>query len=83
MLQSAAPPQAPTPAIASKAEATAVMIEIRDLMVELCEIVEEETALVRAGRLTSAGKMAERKSELARAFMDHAALPREHDAAAS
>jgi hypothetical protein len=73
MLQSAAPPQAPTPAIASKAEATAVMIEIRDLMIELCEIVGEETALVRAGRLTSAGKMAERKSELARAFMNHAA----------
>jgi len=76
MLQSAVTPQAPTPAIASKAEATAVMIEIRNLMVELCEIVEEETALVRAGRLTSAGKMAERKSELARAFMNYAARVR-------
>ena len=73
MLQSPVPPQAPTPAIASKAEATAAMIEIRNLMTELCEIVDEETALVRAGRLTSAGKMAERKSELARAFMNHAA----------
>jgi hypothetical protein len=73
MLQSAVTPQVPTPTIASKAEATAAMIEIRNLMTELCEIVDEETALVRAGRLTSAGKMAERKSELARAFMNHAA----------
>jgi hypothetical protein len=76
MLQSAVTPQAPTPAIASKAEATAVMIEIRNLMIELCEIVEEETALVRAGRLTSAARVADRKSELARAFMHHASRMR-------
>ena len=79
MLQSPTAPQAQppvkapdAPAITSQAEATAVMIEIRNLMIELCDIVEEETALVRAGRLTSAGKVADRKSELARAFMTHA-----------
>jgi hypothetical protein len=79
MLQSPTAPQAQppvkapdAPAITSQAEATAVMIEIRNLMIELCDIVEEETALVRAGRLTSAGKVADRKSELARAFMNHA-----------
>ena len=83
MLQSRTAPQAQPPAngpdvsaIASQAEATAVMIEIRNFMIELCDIVEEETALVRAGRLTSAGKVAERKSELARAFMNHAARVR-------
>jgi hypothetical protein len=61
------------PVIASAAEAAAVMIEIGKLMTELTEIVEAETGLVRAGRVTSAAKVAERKSELARAFMDHAA----------
>jgi hypothetical protein len=76
MLQPAVPPQAPPPAIATKAEATAVLIEVRNLMIEMCQIVEEETALVRAGRLTSAGKVAERKSELARAFMNYAARVR-------
>ena len=39
MLQSAVPPKTQAPAIASKAEATAVMIEIRDLMIVLSEIV--------------------------------------------
>jgi hypothetical protein len=59
--------------IANEADATAVLIEIRELMGELCEIVEEETALVRAGRLVAAAKVAERKSELAGAFMGYAA----------
>ena len=58
--------------IASEAEARAVMGEIGRLMTELCEIVEQETALVRSGRLTSAARIAQRKSELARAFMSHA-----------
>src|ERR1700730_1910059 len=47
--------------IATEAEAAAVLIEVRRLMTELCDIVEEETALVRAGRLTAAAKVAERK----------------------
>jgi hypothetical protein len=58
--------------IASEAEAAAVLIEVRRLMTELCGIVEEETALVRAGRLTAAAKVAEHKSELAGAFMARA-----------
>ena len=73
----AAPPAPAAPAqefvIASEADAAAVLTEIRRLMNELCDIVEEETTLVRAGRLTSAGKVAERKSELAGAFMARAA----------
>jgi hypothetical protein len=61
------------PAIASAAEAEAVMAEVSRLMTELCEIVEEETALVRNGRLTTAAKVAQRKALLARAFVDQAA----------
>jgi len=59
--------------IASEADATAVLVEIRELMGELCRIVEEETALVRAGRLVAAAKVAARKSELAGVFMAYAA----------
>ena len=72
MPRSAAPAAQAETVIASAAEATAVMIEIRRLMSELCEIVEEETALVRAGRLTSAAKVAARKSEFAGTFMSYA-----------
>lgn len=58
--------------ITSEAEAEAVMAEIGKLMAELCEIVEQETALVRSGQLTAAGKVAQRKSELARIFVTQA-----------
>jgi len=58
--------------ITSEAEAEAVMAEIGKLMAELCEIVEQETALVRSGQLTSAGKVAQRKAELARVFVNQA-----------
>jgi hypothetical protein len=66
----------PVAAIASEGEAAAVMAEIGKLMAELCDIVEEETTLVRCGRLTSATKVAQRKAELARAFVDHASRVR-------
>jgi hypothetical protein len=72
MPQSAATAAQAEPVIASVAEATAVLIEIGRLMSALCEIVEEETALVRGGRLTSAAKVAARKSELAGTFMSYA-----------
>jgi hypothetical protein len=75
MPQTAAPP-IPTPTIASAAEATAIMIEIGKLMSELCDVVEAETGLVRAGRVAASAKVAERKGELARAFMDNAARVR-------
>ena len=79
MPQSTATAAAPAPApaqefiITSEAEAAAVLTEIRRLMNELCDIVEEETTLVRAGHLTAAVSVAERKSELAGAFMARAA----------
>lgn len=69
MAQSA-PPQ--KTAIASDAEARAVIGETGRLMIELSDIIEQETVLVRGGRLTSAARVAERKGELARAFMSHA-----------
>jgi len=68
----AAAPQVPAPVIASAAEAAAVLIEIGGLMTELCQVVEAETDMVRTGRLTAATRVAERKSELARAFISNA-----------
>jgi hypothetical protein len=72
MLQSAAAPTVPLPAITSAADAAAAMAEIGKLMTELCQIVEAETDLVRAGRVAASAGVAKRKSELARAFMDKA-----------
>jgi len=66
----AQPASAQRAAITSEAEARAVMGEIGRLIAELCAIVEEETALVRCGRLTSATRIVERKTELARAFVN-------------
>jgi len=53
-----------------------MMIEIGKLMNELCDVVERETDLVRAGRVAAAAAAAERKGELARAFMHNAAQVR-------
>jgi hypothetical protein len=66
----------PAPAPGDAAEAVAVMIETSELMTALCEIVDTETNLVRAGRIAASAKVAERKSELARAFMHNAARMR-------
>jgi hypothetical protein len=76
MLQSATAPQAQISPIAAETEATAVLIEIRNQMIELAQIVEQETELVRAGRVAAAAKVAQRKGELARAFMGNASRVR-------
>lgn len=64
------------PAIAGKAEAAAILIEIRDMMLRLGDLVEEETALVRAGRLAAAAAVADRKTALAGTFMADASRAR-------
>src|SRR5215471_15157619 len=68
MLQSAAVLPSPIPAVAGAAEAAAEMIAIGKLMTELCDIIEAETDLVRAGRVAAAARAVERKGEVARAF---------------
>src|SRR5256885_16592357 len=64
-----APLASTTPAsVTSAAEAerlAAHFVEVLDLLVE---IIKEETALVRAGRLTAAAKLEPAKSELARLY---------------
>jgi hypothetical protein len=69
------PQTASTPLDAGKA-AAAVIGEIADMIARLTDLIEEETALVRAGRLAAAAATAQRKSELAAAFFAHASLAR-------
>ena len=76
MVQSSATPSTPAPAVVATAEAAAVMIEIGRLMTGLCEAVDAETDLVRAGHVAAAAKVGERKGELARAFMNNVTLVR-------
>ena len=64
------------PVIGSEAEAALALGEIRDLMNELGDVIEQETALVRAGRLAAAAAIAERKRELAGTFMAYASRMR-------
>ncbi len=73
MLQSSVRASIPAPTIADARDLTAGLIEIGRLMIELSEIIETETGLVRAGRVAAATKLAERKGEVARAFMRAAA----------
>jgi cytidylate kinase len=63
-------------AIASEADARAVAAELLTLMAELRETVQQEVELVCSGRLITAGRVARRKSELARAFVTNVARVR-------
>jgi hypothetical protein len=66
-ISTAAAPAAPPP-IASAAEAAQLATEFSQVMEALLGIVEEETRLVRAGRLREAARLELSKSELARLY---------------
>ena len=57
-------PVAPPRESETKAEAQAAVAGLAELMEGLQSVVEEETALVRAGRLCEASRLAPRKTEL-------------------
>jgi hypothetical protein len=59
--------------ISNQNEAIALVSQMIELADALCAVFEEETALVRAGRLSAAIKVADRKAELAQIFMIGAA----------
>ena len=67
--QNAAPPPAAPPRIDGAADAAALVGELARIMDALLSIVDEETALVRAGRLKEAADLEARKSELARLYV--------------
>src|SRR3954468_16897938 len=60
-------------AIASKAEIVSLIAHLSGVMDQLLAIVEQETQLVRAGKLSEAGQLAQIKNDLAQAYMADAA----------
>jgi hypothetical protein len=63
------PASAPVAPVANAVEAEALLAHFIDIMDRLVGVVEEETELVRAGRLAAAAELAQRKSELTRLYM--------------
>jgi hypothetical protein len=55
--------------IADQAEAQQVIGHLSDVMDALLALVEEETKLVRLGRLTEVARLAEKKAKLARLYL--------------
>lgn len=68
MSQSAPSPQAAAP-IAGADDAQTLVVHLLTLMDAMLRTVEEETALVRAGKLRDAASLEPRKSELARQYL--------------
>jgi flagellar biosynthesis/type III secretory pathway chaperone len=62
------PMMSPAPA-KTAAEADALMAQLMGVMTELAEVVQQETALVRAGRVSAATTFAEPKSDLSRRYV--------------
>jgi hypothetical protein len=71
------PSPSPSPAaasIASTAEAAQLLGHLAEVMAALLEILEEETQLVRAGRVSEVTRIEPRKAELARLYIADAGL---------
>ena len=51
---------------ASKSEVIAMIAHLSGVMDELLAVIEQETALVRAGKLAEAAQLSQRKTDLAR-----------------
>jgi hypothetical protein len=65
-------PKTTIQAIATKAEIVSLIAHLSGVMDELLAVIEKETELVRAGRLTEAQQLAQVKTELAQAYMSDA-----------
>jgi hypothetical protein len=55
--------------ITSSEEAERTIVQLMDVMDALLQVIEEETALVRAGRLASAAQLEKSKADLARLYV--------------
>jgi flagellar biosynthesis/type III secretory pathway chaperone len=70
-------PPSPSPAVAPLAtstEAAQLLGHLAEVMAALLEILEEETQLVRAGRISEVTRIEPRKSELARLYIADAGV---------
>jgi len=57
---------------AGKSEVIALIAHLSGVMDELLTVIEQETALVRAGKLSGAAQLSQRKIDLAAAYMSDA-----------
>jgi len=73
LANSLAPPSSATVLVGSPAEAEQLMVHLLEVMESLLGIVEQETELVRAGKLTEAAKLEPTKTELSRLYVADAA----------
>ena len=73
-----APPPSPVPAapIATAAEGALLMARLAEAMTSLLGVLEEETQLVRAGRISEVARIEPKKSELARRYVTDAGMVR-------
>ena len=55
--------------VKTAAEADALISEVMGVMAELAEVVQQETALVRAGRVSAASRFSEPKGDLSRRYV--------------
>jgi flagellar biosynthesis/type III secretory pathway chaperone len=67
---------AAAPPIASSAEAARLIGHLAEVMTSLLAVLEEETQLVRAGRISEVARIEPQKSELARLYVADAGLVR-------
>jgi hypothetical protein len=73
MNRTAAPGATQPPSVTNTAEAELLMKHLMDVMDALLALVEEETALVRAGDLSAAARLEPTKTELTRLYFADAA----------
>jgi len=74
-----APPSMPStaaPPIANAADAARLIARLAEVMGSLLKVLEEETELVRAGRISEIARIEPKKSDLARHYVTGAALVR-------
>jgi flagellar biosynthesis/type III secretory pathway chaperone len=74
-----APPPSPAPAavpVTSAAEGALLIARLAEAMVSLLGVLEEETQLVRAGRISEVARIEPQKSELARRYVADAGAVR-------
>ena len=55
--------------VKTAAEADALIAQVMGVMAELADVVQQETALVRAGRVSAASRFAEPKGDLSRRYV--------------
>ena len=70
------PSPAPAPPIASAAEAARLIAHLAEAMTALLAVLEEETQLVRAGRISEIATIEPKKTEMARRYVADAGTVR-------